>query len=388
METLYKKKALFVDRDGVIVVEGAVDGHDDIIYQIDSYEKIIYKPHVFEALREIGRRTDYELVMVSNQDGVGTPSYPYETYEGPAERIFATLRGEDIVFDDVNVDFSLPEDNCPGRKPGTAMLTRYMDGSYDLSRSFMIGDRLTDMMLAKALGAKGIWYTESKENVPEDLKDTVAIKTDSWLSIASFLTCGGVKEHRISSVRRTTAETDISLSVDLDGTGVGHIHTGIGFFDHMLDQVVKHSRCDISGDVKGDTEVDEHHSAEDTALALGSAFLSALGDKRGIERYGFEIVMMDDVAATVAVDFSGRDELIYDVEFTMDYVGSFPTELIRHFFRSFSSTARCNIYISATKGGNSHHTAEAIFKAFARALRKAVRRIPGDDSVSSTKGVL
>ena len=263
-----------------------------------------------------------------------------------------------------------------------------MDGSYDLSRSFMIGDRLTDMMLAKALGAKGIWYTESKENVPEDLKDTVAIKTDSWLSIASFLTCDGVKEHRRSSVRRTTVETDISISVDLDGTGVGHIHTGIGFFDHMLDQVVKHSRCDISGEVKGDTEVDEHHSAEDTALALGSAFLSALGDKRGIERYGFEIVMMDDVAATVAVDFSGRDELIYDVEFTMDYVGSFPTELIRHFFRSFSSAARCNIYISATKGGNSHHTAEAIFKAFARALRKAVRRIPGDDSISSTKGVL
>ena len=378
MDTLYRKKALFIDRDGVIVIED----------QIDSYEKIIYMPHVFEALREIRKLSDYEFVMVSNQDGVGTPSFPFESFSGPAERIFSTLEGEGIVFDDVNIDYSLPSDCCPGRKPGTAMLSSYMDGSYDLSQSFMIGDRLTDMMLAKNLGARGIWYTDSDEPVPEDLLDTVALKADSWLAIASFLTLGGVKEHRKASVDRKTNETDISLSVDIDGTGRGNIHTGIGFFDHMLDQLVKHSRFDIEGSVAGDTYVDEHHTAEDTALALGSAVLSALGDKRGIERYGFEIVMMDDTAATVALDFSGRDELIYDVEFTMDYVGSFPTELIRHFFRSFSSAAKCNIYISAVRNGNSHHTAEAIFKAFARAMRRAVRRIPGDDTVASTKGVL
>ena len=378
MDTAYRKKALFIDRDGVIVIED----------QIDSYERIIYMPHVFEALREIVRATDYELVMVSNQDGVGTPSYPYESFEGPAERIFSTLRGEGIVFDDINIDFSLPEDGCPGRKPGTAMLSAYMDGSYDLSSSFMIGDRLTDMMLAASLGAKGIWYTESGEDVPDDLCGTVALKTDSWLTIASFLTGGSVREHRRASVSRKTKETDISVRLDLDGTGEGHIITGIGFFDHMLDQLVRHSRCDISGKVKGDIAVDEHHSVEDTALVLGKCFSDALGDKRGIERYGFEIVMMDDVVATVAVDFSGRDELIWDVDFTMDYVGSFPTELFRHFFRSFSSAAGCNIYVSATRGGNSHHTAEGVFKAFARAVRKAVKRIPGSDAVASTKGVL
>ena len=378
MDTKPRKKALFVDRDGVIVIED----------QIDSYEKIIYMPHVFEGLRMISRETDFELVLVSNQDGVGTPSFPFGSFSGPHERIISTLGGEGIVFDDVNIDYSLPSDGCPGRKPGTAMLSPYMDGSYDLGSSFMIGDRLTDMMLARNLGARGIWYTDSTEPVPEDLSDTVALKTDSWLSIASFLTGGAVKEPRRASVHRVTGETDISISVDLDGSGKGHVHTGIGFFDHMLDQLVKHSRSDMKGEVIGDLSVDEHHTVEDTALSLGSAFLSALGDKRGIERYGYDIVMMDDVAATVAVDFSGRDELIYDVEFTMDYVGSFPTELIRHFFRSFSSAAKCNIYISATRGGNSHHTAEAVFKAFARAVRHAVRRIPGDDSVSSTKGVL
>ena len=378
MDSRYRKKALFVDRDGVIVIED----------QIDSFEKIIYMPHVFEALREIGRRTGYELVMVSNQDGVGTPAFPFESFEGPAERIFSTLRGEGIVFDDVNIDFSLPEDGCLGRKPGTAMLEGYMDGSFDLASSFMIGDRLTDMILARNLGAKGIWYTDSAEEIPPDLQDTIVLKTDSWLSIASFLTCGEVKEHRKASVRRTTNETDVSISIDLDGTGNGHIRTGIGFFDHMLDQLVRHSRCDIFGEARGDLYVDEHHTVEDTALALGAAVLEALGEKRGIERYGFEIVPMDDTAATVAIDFSGRDELMWDVVFSMDYVGSFPTELFRHFFRSFSSAARCNIYVSATRGGDSHHTAEAVFKAFARALRKAVRRIPGDDSVSSTKGVL
>ena len=377
MDSGYRKKALFIDRDGVIVIED----------QIDSFEKIIYMPHVFEALREIGRRTDYELVMVSNQDGVGTPSYPFESFAGPAERIFSTLRGEGIVFDDVNIDFSLPEDNCPGRKPGTAMLEDYMDGSYDLASSFMIGDRLTDMELARNMGCRGILLDRSLD-VPAELKDTVALHSPSWLDVAAYLTDDSSLEHRTARVERITKETSISIEVDLDGTGEGHIATGIGFLDHMLDQLVRHSRIDMEGSVKGDLNVDCHHTAEDTALALGEAVRKALGDKRGIERYGSEIVMMDDTAATAAIDFSGRPDLLWDVSFTMEYIGSFPSELIRHFFRSFSAAAGCNIYLSATPGGDSHHTAEALFKAFARSVRKAVRRIPGDQRIASTKGTL
>ena len=373
-----KKRALFIDRDGVIVIED----------QIDSYERIIYKPHVFEALREISRKTDFELVMVSNQDGVGTPSFPYESFAGPMERILSTLRGEDIVFDDINVDYSLPEDNCPGRKPGTAMLRDYLDGSYDLGGSFMIGDRLTDMQLARNLGAKGIWYTEKKEEIPEEYSQVIALSSTDWLEIASYLTGGDAAVHRTASVTRNTKETQISISVDLDGTGSGRIVTGIGFFDHMLDQIVRHSRCDIEGKADGDIHIDFHHTVEDTAIVLGEAVLEALGEKRGIERYGFDIVPMDDTAAVCAIDFSGRPEFQERFAFRYDYIGSFPTELIRHFFRSFSAAARCNLYLEATDGGDSHHTAEALFKAFARALRRAVKRIPGDNQISSTKGAL
>ena len=374
----HRKKALFIDRDGVIVIED----------QIDSFEKIIYKPHVFEALREISRKTDFELVMVSNQDGVGTPSFPFEAFEGPMERILSTLAGEGIVFDDINVDYSLPEDCCPGRKPGTAMLSGYLDGSYDMASSFMVGDRLTDMQLARNIGAKGIWYTPERMEIPDGYRDVIALSTSSWLDIASYLTGDGSCAHRTASVSRNTKETRISLDIDLDGTGCGRIVTGIGFFDHMLDQVVRHSRCDISGSVEGDLYVDCHHTVEDTAIVLGEAVLTALGEKRGIERYGFDIVPMDDTAAVAAIDFSGRSEFMQEFSFRYDYIGDFPTELIRHFFRSFSSAARCNLYLEATDGGDSHHTAEALFKAFARALRKAVRRIPGDNAISSTKGVL
>ena len=232
----HRKKALFIDRDGVIVIED----------QIDSFEKIIYKPHVFEALREISRKTDFELVLVSNQDGVGTPSFPFEAFEGPMERILSTLAGEGIVFDDINVDYSLPEDCCPGRKPGTAMLSGYLDGSYDMASSFMVGDRLTDMQLAQNIGAKGIWYTPERMEIPEGYRDVIALSTSSWLDIASYLTGDGSCAHRTASISRDTKETRISLDIDLDGTGCGRIVTGIGFFDHMLDQVVRHSRCDIA----------------------------------------------------------------------------------------------------------------------------------------------
>lgn len=377
MPGMDRKKVLFIDRDGVIVKER----------QVDTYESIEYIPHVFEALREISKRTDFSLVMVSNQDGVGTRSFTYEGFSGPAERIFSTLRGEGIVFDDINIDLSFPEDGLPTRKPGTGMIDRYRELPYDMESSFMIGDRLTDMMLASSMGCRG-FLLDSSLTVPDELKSTVALQTSSWLDIAAYLVDDGSLCHRTAEIRRRTNETDIILSIDLDGTGEGCFETGIGFFDHMLSQIVRHSRFDINGRCKGDTFVDEHHSAEDTALVLGEAVRKALGDKRGIERYGYEIVMMDDVVATVALDFSGRPELMWDVDFTMEYIGDFPSELIRHFFRSFSSASLCNISVSATKGGNSHHTAEAAFKAFARAMRKAVRRIPGDTRVVSTKGIL
>lgn len=373
-----RKKVLFIDRDGVIVKET----------QVDSFEKIEYIPHVFEAMREISRKSDYLLVMVSNQDGVGTPLFPYEDYIGPAERIFDTLRGEDIVFDDIHIDFSLPEDNSPMRKPGTGMIDSYRSDEYDMSKSFVIGDRITDMMLARNMGCRGFLLNGPDVEIPEDLASTVVMHTSDWLDIASYLLDDRTLYHRKADVSRKTLETSIDISIDIDGTGIGRIISGIGFFDHMLDQVVRHSRFDASGAVRGDLEVDYHHTVEDTALALGKAVLEALGDKRGIERYGYEVVMMDDTVATASVDFSGRPEFIFDTEFSLPMIGDFPTELIRHFFRSFAAEARCNLYLSARKGGDSHHTAEALFKAFARAMRKAVRRIPGDTRVQSTKGVL
>ena len=376
MPGMDRKKVLFIDRDGVIVKER----------QVDTYESIEYIPHVFEALREISKRTDFSLVMVSNQDGVGTRSFTYEGFSGPAERIFSTLRGEGIVFDDINIDLSFPEDGLPTRKPGTGMIDRYRELPYDMESSFMIGDRLTDMMLASSMGCRG-FLLDSSLTVPDELKSTVALQTSSWLDIAAYLVDDGSLCHRTAEIRRRTNETDIILSIDLDGTGEGCFETGIGFFDHMLSQIVRHSRFDINGRCKGDTFVDEHHSAEDTALVLGEAVRKALGDKRGIERYGYEIVMMDDVVATVALDFSGRPELVFCVSFTRDYIGSVSTQMFSHFFKSFCDAAGCNIYASVSSG-NAHHQAEALFKAFARAVRMAVKRVPGLDEVVSTKGVL
>ena len=371
------KRVLFLDRDGVIVNED----------QVDSFDKLIFMPHMFEALRRLRRESDFTFVMVSNQDGVGTPSFPYEDYKKCQDRIISTLEGEDIYFDDINVDFSFPEDNCPTRKPGSAMVDSYKNGEWDLSSSFMVGDRLTDMMLAENIGCKGILLNDGV-SVPEDLKGVVALQTGSWLDVLAFLLPDAfVPTHRVAEVSRSTKETEIELRIDLDGTGKGEIVTGLGFLDHMLSQIVRHSRFDISGTLKGDFDVDEHHSTEDLALTLGSLIKKALGDKRGIERYGYEVLTMDDVVATVALDFSGRPDLIYDVDFKREYIGTFPTEMIRHFFKSFSDSAEMNLYIKVTDG-NSHHQAEAIFKAFARTLRKAVRRIPGSTEIQSTKGVL
>ena len=368
------KSVLFIDRDGVIVEET----------QVDSLEKIHFIPHIMEALREIRRKTDFLLVMVSNQDGVNTPSFPYDDFIMAHERILEVLRGEDVFFDDIFIDYSLPCDNCPGRKPGTAMLGEFFSGEYDLSSSFVIGDRATDMKLAQNLGAKGIWFHEkSMDSVPP----SVVLETDSWLEIAAYLTNSGIKTHRKASIERETKETRISLSVDLDGSGQGKITTGIGFFDHMLEQIVRHARLDVTSSFTGDLEVDEHHSVEDIALCLGKIISKALGDKKGINRYGYDLLCMDDVHSEVSIDFSGRPDLIFDADFTREYIGTFPVEMIRHFFKSFSNEARCNLYMNVSRG-NAHHQAEALFKAFARALRMAIRRIPGSNEVVSSKGVL
>lgn len=378
MELKKMKRALFLDRDGILV-------EDD---QIDTFEKIIWIRHVFEGLRTIRRNTDYEFVLVSNQDGVGSPSFPFSDYRPVHERIMSTLSGEDISFDEEYIDFTLPSDNCPGRKPGIAMLSEYQKGDYDLVHSFMVGDRLTDVKLARNLGCRSIWFVP-KEKAGElgELAAVCDLVSDDWLAVAAFLTGDRSAVHRTAQLERKTRETEVSLSLDLDGTGQGHIETGIGFFDHMLAQIVKHSACDIHAHVKGDLYVDEHHSVEDLALSLGQAFLSALGDKRGINRYGFDLLMMDDVFAEVAIDFSARPDFIWQVNFTRESVGQFPTELFRHFFKSFSDEAKCNLMIRVSDG-NAHHQAEAIFKAFARAVKEAVHRNPGSNELPSTKGVL
>lgn len=370
------KRALFIDRDGVIVKED----------QVDTFEKIIYIPHVFEALRKLSVETDYSLVMVSNQDGVGTPSFLYDDYIKVQNRILETLRGEGIVFDDINVDFSLPEDNCPGRKPKIGMLGEYLSGEWDLEHSFVIGDRLSDMVLAKNLGCRGFLLNDDALSLPDDLKSTVVLK-GNWLDILSYLTDSSSLKERKAFVERVTKETKVSVRVNLDGVGDGFSRTGIGFLDHMLDELRKHSRIDMEIEADGDLYVDEHHTMEDVAITLGEAIRKALSDKRGIERYGYYRVVMDSVVASAAIDFSSRPDLVFDVKFTRDYIGKVPTEMFYHFFKSFSNSSLSSLYIEATQG-DSHHMAEAIFKAFARSLRMAVKRIPGDSSIPTTKGVL
>ena len=376
-----KKQALFIDRDGTLVVEPPVD------YQLDSFEKLEFLPGVMRNLGFIAQNMHYELVMVTNQDGLGTDSFPTATFDGPHNLIMRTLEGEGIKFDDVIIDTTFEHENKPTRKPGTALLGKYLGGDYDLAGSFVIGDRLTDMMLARNLGARGILIAPDVEQAQQSiaeagLVDVVALVAPDWARIADYLRAGS----RTARVQRTTAETDILIGLALDGTGKCDISTGIGFFDHMLCQVGRHSGIDLTIKVKGDTWVDEHHTIEDTGIALGEALRKALGDKRGIERYGF-VLPMDDCRCAVALDFGGRSWLVWDAEFHREKIGDMPTEMFHHFFKSLSDSAAMNLYISA-RGENEHHKIEGIFKALARAIKSAVARDVFRYQLPSTKGTI
>lgn len=373
------KKVLFIDRDGTIIEEPPVD------FQIDSLEKFRFCPAAIRNLHLISRNLSFELSMVTNQDGLGTPVFPEENFWPPHQLMVHTLEGEGVVFDDVFIDRSFPADNAPTRKPRTGMLGKYLTGDYDLAGSFVIGDRLTDIELAKNLGSKGILYTRTltADDVQNaGLAQSCVLITNNWDEIYTFLLFG----ERTAEVRRTTNETDILVKIDLDGRGENTISTGLGFFDHMLDQIGRHSGVDLTVNVHGDLHVDEHHTIEDTALALGECFLKALGSKRGIERYGFALPM-DDCHAQVLLDFGGRPWLNWRVEFRRERIGEMPTEMFYHFFKSFADAARCNLDIEAS-GDNEHHKAEALFKALAKAIKMAIRRDPFNYRLPSTKGVL
>ena len=374
------KKVLFIDRDGTLALEP-----DD--YQLDAFDKLMFYPQVFTYLGKIAKELDYTLVMVTNQDGLGTDSFPEETFWPVHTLLLKTFEQEGIIFEEVLIDRSFPKDNAPTRKPRTGMLTKYLNPrEYDLANSYVIGDRLTDMELAKNLKTKGIFIANDEvlgmEEVSGDLNGFVSLKTVSWEAIYHFLKL----EQRITIQKRTTNETDIQLSLNLDGSGKSEISTGIEFFDHMLDQFARHGGMDISLQVKGDLEVDEHHTIEDTAIVLGEAFSMALGNKLGIERYGF-CLPMDDCLAQVAIDFGGRNWLVWDAEFKREMIGKMPTEMFLHFFKSFSDGAKANLNIKAS-GTNEHHKIEAIFKSFAKAIKVAVKRDPDKMILPSTKGSL
>ena len=376
------KKVLFIDRDGTIVIEPTD-------FQLDSLDKLEFYPKAFQYLAKIANELDYELVMVTNQDGLGTASFPEDTFWPTQKFILRAFENEGVMFDDIFIDRSFPADNAPTRKPRTGMLTKYIDNSnYDLVNSFVLGDRITDVALAKNLGAKAIFLKqqeglgsdEIKEN--EDFSDVISLQTTDWKTIYEFLKL----EARSASIERKTHETDISIHLNLDGTGKSKIDTGIAFFDHMLDQIARHGQMDLEITVKGDLEVDEHHTIEDTAIALGEVFAKALGNKLGIERYGF-CLPMDDCLSQVAIDFGGRNWLVWETEFKREMVGKMPTEMFYHFFKSFSDGAKANINIKA-EGTNEHHKIEAIFKAFAKAIKVAVKRDTEKMIFPSTKGML
>jgi imidazoleglycerol-phosphate dehydratase/histidinol-phosphatase len=370
------KKVLFIDRDGTLILEPPDE-------QIDSLEKLEYYPGVFTWLGKIAKETGYELVMITNQDGLGTDRFPENTFWPAHERMMKTLSHEGITFSNVLIDKSFPHENKSTRKPGTGLLTEYLSGKYDLKNSYVIGDRLTDVELAKNLGAKGILLKDSGlDSKMKELKldGFCALTTESWEDIYKFL--GNSK--RTAAVSRKTKETDIRIVLNLDGSGKSNISTELGFFDHMLDQLAKHGNLDLEIIVKGDLHIDEHHTIEDTALALGDAFLQALGNKRGIERYGF-CLPMDDCLAQVALDFGGRPWLVWEAEFKREKIGEMPTEMFFHFFKSFSDTAKCNLNIKA-EGTNEHHKIEAMFKAFAKSIKMAVKK--EGNELPSTKGTL
>lgn len=376
------KKVLFIDRDGTIIREPADE-------QIDAFEKLDFYPKAFTYLGKIAKELDYELVMITNQDGLGTDIFPEETFWPVHNFILKTFENEGVVFDAVYIDRTFPKDNANTRKPGTGMLTSYFSEVYDLENSFVIGDRLTDVELAKNLGAKGIFINDETHlgtgeiTVKRDeLEGYIALETNDWEKIYEFLKL----ESRIAEIARKTNETDIRIKLNLDGTGKSDIQTGLAFFDHMLDQLARHGQMDLEIKVDGDLEVDEHHTIEDTAIALGEVFSKALGNKLGIERYGFALPM-DDCLAQVAIDFGGRNWLVWEADFKREKIGEMPTEMFMHFFKSFTDGAKANLNIKA-EGTNEHHKIEAIFKAFAKSIKMAVKRDVEKMVLPSTKGML
>ena len=376
------KKLLFIDRDGTLVLEP-----ED--YQVDSFQKLKFYPQVFTYLSKIAKELDYELVMVTNQDGLGTASHPEENFWPIQNFIIETFESENVKFEDILIDKTFAKDNAPTRKPNTGLLTKYFDkDTYDLENSFVIGDRITDVKLAKNLNSKAIFINNDEtlgaEEILEndDLDNVIALKTTSWKSIYEFLKL----ENRTAEIIRNTNETKIKINLNLDGTGKSNIDTGIAFFDHMLDQIAKHGQMDLEIKVDGDLEVDEHHTIEDTGIALGEAFYQALGNKLGIERYAF-VLPMDDCLAQVALDFGGRNWIVWNAEFKREMIGKMPTEMFFHFFKSFSDSAKANLNIKA-EGDNEHHKIESIFKAFAKVLRDSVKQDQNNFSIPSTKGIL
>ena len=378
-----KKKILFIDRDGTLVLEPSD-------YQLDCFEKLVFYPEVFQYLTKIDKELDFEIVMVTNQDGLGTTNFPEEKFWPVQNFILKSFQNEGITFKEIFIDRSFPQDNAPTRKPGTGMLTRYLNNpNYDLTNSFVIGDRLTDVELAKNLGCKAIFIISHEtlgsseiRSEREDLNTTIALRTTSWKAIYEFLKL----ENRAATVIRKTNETDIAITLNIDGTGKSHIKTGLAFFDHMLEQIARHGQMDLDIQVKGDLEVDEHHTIEDTAIALGEAFYQALGNKLGIERYGF-CLPMDDCLAQAVIDFGGRNWLIWEADFKREMIGKMPTEMFFHFFKSFTDGAKANLAIKA-EGTNEHHKIEAIFKASTKALKMAVKRDTEKMILPTTKGLL
>ncbi|MFC5045716.1 bifunctional histidinol-phosphatase/imidazoleglycerol-phosphate dehydratase HisB [Aquimarina hainanensis] len=382
MADILKKKVLFIDRDGTIIKETADE-------QIDAFEKMIFYPKAFTYLGKIAKELDYELVMITNQDGLGTEAFPEETFWPVHNFIITSFENEGVYFDKVFLDRTFPHENANTRKPGTGLLTSYFSEEYDLENSFVIGDRLTDVELAKNLGAKGIFINDNTHLgtgeitvKKEELNAVIALESNDWQKIYEFLKL----KNRTATITRKTHETAIAIDINLDGTGVSSINTGLAFFDHMLDQLARHGQMDLVIDVKGDLEVDEHHTIEDTAIALGTAFSEALGNKLGVERYGF-CLPMDDCLAQVAIDFGGRNWIVWEAEFKREKIGEMPTEMFFHFFKSFTDGAKANLNIKA-EGINEHHKIEAIFKAFAKAIKMAVKRDVEKMILPSTKGVL
>jgi imidazoleglycerol-phosphate dehydratase/histidinol-phosphatase len=378
------KRVLFIDRDGTIVLEAPPT------YQLDSFDKVRFYPEAFRYLSRIAAELDFELVMVTNQDGMGTDAFPEADFWPVHRHIIQSFEGEGVHFNAVYIDRSFPHDNAPTRKPGTGMLTHYLDNpEYDIANSFVIGDRITDVQLAKNLGCRAIWMNQDPglgaaevSHSLDELRSVIALESPHWRDIYSFLKAG----LRQVSHRRKTNETDIRIELNADGQGKSDIRTGLGFFDHMLDQVARHGRVDLTIHAEGDLHIDEHHTIEDTGIALGEAFAMALADKRGIERYGFALPM-DEADAKVLIDFGGRNWIVWKADFKREKIGEMPTEMFFHFFKSFSDAAKCNLHIEC-QGDNEHHKIEAIFKAFAKAIRMAVKRDPMSNYLPSTKGLL